>query len=71
MLDKLSPEIRHLILITFTALVTWAGTDFVPLVKDTPHYGPIMAVLLTTLITYLTPITRQYGVGSSDASDGE
>ena len=64
MLDKLPAWARHLALLVFTAVLTWAGTDLVPALEDQPGLAGVAAVVLTMALAWLTPLTRQYGTGS-------
>lgn len=61
MLDRLSPEQRHLALLLIGALIAWASTEL-PM-----HVSPLAASLIgalgAALTAYITPLTRQYGVG--------
>ena len=68
MLDMLPPMIRHAIFaaasILIAALLQWVQTDY--LNWNLP--AGIVALIgfaLPMLVAYLTPITRQYGLGGS------
>jgi hypothetical protein len=61
MLDSLPPLLRHLILVLIASLLTWAGADLVPYLRDMGGVAAIAGALLTTLVAILTPLTRQYG----------
>lgn len=65
MLDKLPAWARHLALVVLAAVLTWAGTDLVPALQGQPGLAGVAAVLITMLLAWLTPLTRQYGVGGS------
>jgi hypothetical protein len=69
MLDSLPPLLRHLILVLIASLLTWAGADLVPYLKDMGGVAAIAGALLTTLVAILTPLTRQYGVGRRGVAD--
>lgn len=71
MLDRLSPQLRHLLLMLLAALLTWASTDFVPWLSSHDGWGPAVGTLAAGVLAYMLPLTRQYGVGAPDASDGE
>ena len=67
MLDKLSPEARHLMLLLIGALIAWASTEL-PM-----HLEPLPASLLgaftTVALAWLTPLTKQYGIGAPETPD--
>lgn len=67
MLDKLSPEARHLCLLLIGALIAWASTEL------PTHLDPLPASLLgaftTVALAWLTPLTRQYGIGAPNSPD--
>ena len=67
MLDKLSPEARQLCLLLIGALIAWATTEL------PTHLDPLPASLLgaftTVALAWLTPLTRQYGIGAADNSE--
>lgn len=64
MLDKLSPEARHLCLLLIGALIAWASTEL-PLHLD-PLPATLVGAFATAGIAWLTPLTRQYGIGSTE-----
>jgi hypothetical protein len=64
MLDKLKPALRHLALLAIAAVLTVVGNDVIPALKDQAGIASVVGALLTLLIAYVTPLTRQYGVGS-------
>jgi hypothetical protein len=70
MLDRLPPEVRHLLLMLAASLLGWAGSDLVPGLQDRGGAAALLAPVVMTLVTILTPLTRQYGVGS-DRSETE
>lgn len=63
MLDKLNPELRHLILMLLVPVLGYLSATVVPSLDD-PMWAGLAGVALTALIAYFTPLTRQYGVGS-------
>ncbi len=65
MLDKFAPHVRHLLLLLLAGALTWAGTDLVPFLKEQEGIAQVAGVAVTMLIAWLTPLTRQYGVGST------
>lgn len=65
MLDKLPPEARHLILMLLVPLLAYLASDVVPALDVHPLIAGLVGVVLAQLIAYFTPLTRQYGVGSS------
>jgi hypothetical protein len=60
MLDKLSPQLRHTLILTMGALL---GV----LTEELPNYNlptmvaPFVGVLLTQLTLHFTKLTKQYG----------
>ena len=64
MLDKLPPEYRHLTLIIIVVVLTWCA-DLIPQVDIHPLVAPLAGALVTALLAYFTPLTRQYGVGKT------
>lgn len=69
MLDRLSPQLRHLLLMLLAAVLTWASTDLVPWLSGHDGWGPIVGTLTGAVLAYVLPLTRQYGVGAPDGSD--
>ena len=59
-LDKLPAELRHGLILTAGALLTWAGTAVTSLPSPLPEIG---GVLISLAVLYYTGITKQYGVG--------
>ena len=64
MLDKLPPAYRHLGLILIVVVLTWCA-DTIPQVEIHPLVVPLLGALVTALLAYFTPLTRQYGVGKT------
>ena len=64
MLDKLSAENRHIILILIVVVLTWAAAT-IPALDLDPIWAPLAGGVVTALLAYFTPLTRQYGVGSA------
>ena len=68
MLDRLSPAVRHLALLALgallSALAAWVQSDLSGVLGDTV-LAPFAGAIVTVLLAVLTPLTRQYGVGSS------
>ena len=63
MLDKLSPEARHLALLLIAALLAWA-TATIPALGWHPALASLAGAFITAGIAWATPLTRQYGVGA-------
>lgn len=63
MLDRLSPQWRHALILLIGAVLTYASQELPNVPAD---WRPLIgaAVGIGTLI--FTPLTRQYGVGSGD-----
>lgn len=69
MLDRLPASVRHAILvaagIVFTALIQWVQTDYTNWGLPAPAVA-ILGFAIPMAVNYLTPLTRQYGVGSGE-----
>ena len=67
-LDKLPPAARHAVFAAASILalagITYAQAHYTEWNLSAPLEG-IIAVLIPILIAYCTPLTAQYGVGSS------
>ena len=68
MLDRLPAPVRHFALMLAAALVAW-GIDSVNSLGLSPLQAGIAGVILTQIAAYLTPLTKQYGIGSNDFVD--
>ena len=64
MLDKLPAEYRHLALILIVVVLTWCA-DAIPQVEIHPLVAPLLGAVVTALLAYFTPLTRQYGRGKT------
>lgn len=58
--DKLPPAVRHALLLTAGALLTWVGTLIPTLPSPLPEVG---LPLLGMVVLYVTKLTKQYGIG--------
>ena len=67
MLDKLSPEARHLMLLLIGAVIAWSSTEL-PTKLD-PLAASLLGAITTAALAWLTPITRQYGIGTHKHPD--
>lgn len=70
MLDSLPPVLRHLVLLLIAAVLTavaqWVGTDLGGVIAQyAPALAPVAGLIVTVVLAVLTPLTRQYGVGST------
>lgn len=63
MLDRLSPQIRHALILLGGAVLTWASSKISVIPVDV---RPFASAALAIITLAWTPITRQYGVGSDD-----
>ena len=68
MLDKLSAEQRHLALLLIAAALAWLSAN-IPNFDIDPLGASLIGALVTAAIAYVTPLTRQYGVGKTDRVD--
>jgi len=64
MLDSLPPLARHLVLMLAACLLAWLGSDVVPFLHDKGGLAAAVGAFLVAALAVLTPLTRQYGVGS-------
>lgn len=55
---------QHLLIGLLAAVLAWAGTDLVPVLRGLGGVWAVLAGLVPVIIGVLTPITRQYGVGA-------
>ena len=62
MLDRLPAQWRHAAIILIGAVLTYAA-DQVPLLPE--QWRPLAAAAVAIITLAWTPITRQYGVGST------
>lgn len=73
MLDTLPAWARHLVLLLINAIVTavaaaamqWAQADLPAVLASVPVLAPLAGTIVTLVVAALTPLTRQYGVGSA------
>ena len=63
MLDRLSPQVRHALILLGGAVLTWASAKVDVISADV---RPFASAALAIVTLAWTPITRQYGVGSND-----
>jgi hypothetical protein len=63
MLDKLSPEARHISLLLLGTALTWLVIEL-PGLDVNPLIASLVGAIATAALAYLTPLTKQYGVGS-------
>ncbi|CAB4185963.1 hypothetical protein UFOVP1504_13 [uncultured Caudovirales phage] len=68
MLDRLTAEQRHLALLLIGAALAWLSTELPGLDVD-PLSASLIGALATAALAYLTPLTKQYGVGKTDKID--
>lgn len=68
MLDRLSAEQRHLALLLIAAALAWLATN-VPNLNVDPLGASLIGALATAALAYVTPLTRQYGIGKGDTID--
>jgi len=64
MLDRLTAEQRHLALLLIGAALAWASTELPGLDID-PIAASLIGALATAALAYITPLTRQYGIGKT------
>ena len=64
MLDSMKPSERHLILMVMVAVLTF-GLTAIPQLDLDPLLAGLGGVVITALLAYFTPLTKQYGIGSA------
>lgn len=69
MLDKLPAPVRHAALVLLAALLTWLG-ESVPALDLPPVAATVLGSVVALALAWLTPLVRQYGVGSDDETEG-
>lgn len=68
MLDKIPAEARHALIMLLAAVLGWASDNVLNLGLN-PLLASLLGVVVGTLVLWVTPLTRQYGIGKSDADD--
>jgi hypothetical protein len=68
MLDKIPAEARHILIMLLAAVLGWASDNILNLGLP-PLVASLAGVVVGTLILWVTPMTRQYGIGK-DTNDG-
>lgn len=63
MLDRLPPAVRHAIIGLAAAVLAYATDQYMNWGID-PALYPVVGAALTILVLWITPLSRQYGVGS-------
>lgn len=63
MLDYLPAPVRHSLIALAGALLSWAAAEL-PNWNVSAPLTMIIGTAITIAATYLTPLTRQYGVGA-------
>ena len=63
MLDSLSPQLRHAVILFGGAVLTWLSSKVNVIPVDV---RPFASAVLAIVTLAWTPITRQYGVGSGE-----
>ena len=63
MLDRLKPLVRHLLILLSTVVLAWVTQEVVPDLQDQGGTAALAGGFITALLLYLTPLTRQYGIG--------
>lgn len=63
MLDKLKAQARHFIIAALPLVATFILTNVIPNLQGQYAESASISFVLTLAALYLTPLTRQYGVG--------
>ena len=69
MIDKLPPGTRHLLIGLLAAVLT-ALSESVPDLGLHPALAAVTGAALGYAVLVLTPLTKQYGIGSKRAAEG-
>jgi hypothetical protein len=66
MIDTWPASLRHLFLIILPVILGWVSSDVIPPLKDrNPLVATLVGAAVVAILGWITPLTRQYGVGSS------
>jgi hypothetical protein len=68
MLDKIPAETRHIVIMLLAAVLGWASDNVLNLGLN-PLVASLAGVVVGTLILWVTPMTRQYGIGKDTNDD--
>jgi len=68
MLDKIPAEARHILIMLLAAVLGWASDNILNLGLP-PLVASLAGVVVGTLILWITPLTRQYGIGKDTDDD--
>lgn len=67
MIEKIATlpaPVRHLALLLVSVLLSWAGTELLPVLHDQSNLiGSLVAGLLAAVLAVVTPLVNSYGVG--------
>lgn len=63
MLDKLKASARHAIIAAIPIVATFVLANVIPALQQKYAADATISLALTLAVLYLTPLTRQYGVG--------
>lgn len=69
--DRLSPFFRHLVIAAAPFVLDYTARVLVPALRE--QYGATVlgSVAIAALVGWLTPLTRQYGVGAPPAQSSD
>lgn len=70
MLDRLSPELRHVLIMLIAAILGWASDNVLNFGLP-PLVASLFGVVVGTLLLYVTPLTRKYGFGKDPGDGGD
>jgi hypothetical protein len=68
MLDRIPAEARHIFIMLLAAVLGWASDNVLNLGLP-PLVASLAGVVVGTLILWVTPMTRQYGIGKDTNDD--
>lgn len=74
MIDRIAAlplPVRHLLLALLAAVLTWTGTDLVPLIDAVPPpWAGLLGLLVAGVLAWATPLVQGYGFGTRKKSSG-
>lgn len=68
MLDSLPAPLRHSLIGLASTLLAFAASASSGL-NLAPHYAMVLGTIVTIATTWLTPLTKQYGIGKVDIAE--
>ncbi len=67
-IGQLPLELRHLLLILLSVVLSWASTVALPALREAltgqPLLGPLLLALVVAVLSWATPLVQGYGLGT-------